>query len=194
MLNKLGSKLVSSLRRFGLSEQAASAIEFAMVGPVFILIMGVTIESGVMLTTEYVLQSAVTDAARLVRTGQAQTSPLSKAAFKTKICNTANLIMNCTGAVTVYVNSDTNFQNLKNNLPDFLTIGPSVAGSPVAADCYKTGAPSQPAAVVATYDWYFKVWGMSVFGNIGGGIARRLVGFAIFQNEPFPPVATTTCT
>ena len=66
MLNKLGSKLVSSLRRFGLSEQAASAIEFAMVGPVFILIMGVTIESGVMLTTEYVLQSAVTDAARLV--------------------------------------------------------------------------------------------------------------------------------
>ena len=193
MLKKLGSKLIGSLRRFSRSERAASAIEFAMVGPVFILIMGVTIESGVMLTTEYVLQSAVTDAARLVRTGQAQTTPLSQAAFKTKICNTANLIMNCTGAVTVYVRSDTNFQNLKNNLPDFLTIGPSIAGSPVGANCYNPGSPSQPAAVVATYDWYFKVWGMSVFGNIGGGIARRLVGFAIFQNEPFPATPATTC-
>ena len=193
MLKKLGSKLVGSLRRFSRSERAASAIEFAMVGPVFILIMGVTIESGVMLTTEYVLQSAVTDAARLVRTGQAQTSPLSQAAFKAKICNTANLIMNCSGSVTVYVNSDTTFQNLKNNLPSFLTIGPSVAGSPVAPNCYNPGPPSQPAALVATYDWYFKVWGMSVFGNIGGGIARRLVGFAIFQNEPFPPTAATSC-
>ena len=193
MLKKLGSKLVGSLRRFGRSERAASAIEFAMVGPVFILIMGVTIESGVMLTTEYVLQSAVTDAARLVRTGQAQTMPLSQSAFKAKICNTANLIMNCSGGVTVYVRSDTNFQTLANNLPGFLTVGPSVAGSAVAANCYNPGPPSQPAALVATYDWYFKVWGMSVFGNIGGGIARRLVGFAIFQNEPFPAAGATSC-
>ena len=193
MLKKLGSKLVDSLHRFARSERAASAIEFAMVGPVFILIMAVTIESGVMLTTEYVLQSAVTDAARLVRTGQAQTMPLTQAAFKTKICNTANLIMNCTGAVTVYVRSDTNFQNLSNNLPSFLNVGPSIGGSAVAPSCYNPGAPSQPAAVVATYDWYFKVWGMSVFGNIGGGIARRLVGFAIFQNEPFPTTPPTIC-
>ena len=193
MLKKLGSKLAGSLHRFARSESAASAIEFAMVGPVFILIMAVTIESGVMLTTEYVLQSAVTDAARLVRTGQAQSMPLTQAAFKSKICNTANLIMNCTGAVTVYVRSDTNFQNLSNNLPSFLNIGPSIGGSSVAPNCYNPGAPSQPAAVVATYDWYFKVWGMSVFGNIGGGIARRLVGFAIFQNEPFPTTPATTC-
>ena len=193
MLKNLTSRFSQSLRHFGHNDSGVSAVEFAFVGPPFLIILGCTIETGMMMFTEYMLQSAVNDSARLVRTGQAQTNPLSKDQFKAAICKTASLMIDCTGGVTVYVRSDTNFQNLKNNLPPLVNIGPSVSGSTQAPACYSPGAPTQPAAVVATYDWYFNMWGMSPLGNIGGGAARRLIGFAIFQNEPYPGTSTPSC-
>ena len=193
MFKSLTSRLARSLRRFGRSNRGAAAVEFALVGPPFLLLLGVIIETGLMMFTEYTLQSAVNDSARLVRTGQAQTNPLSAAQFKTTICSTASLMIDCTGSVTVYVRSDPNFQTLTNNLPSLQNIGPSVGGSTQAPNCYNPGQPSQPAAVVATYDWYFNMWGMSAFGNLAGGTARRLIGFAVFQNEPFPGQPTNVC-
>lgn len=193
MFKEMISRMTQSLRRFSHSDRGATAVEFAIVGPPFIMIIGATIETGMMMFTEYMLQSAVNDASRLVRTGQAQTAPLSASQFKATICKTASLMVDCSGAVTVYVRSDANFQTLTNNLPNLLTIGPSVGGSAKAADCYNPGQFSQPAAVVATYDWHISTWGLSAFGNIGGGVARRLVGFAVFQNEPFPGQPTNAC-
>ncbi len=193
MFKSLSQRFGESLRRFGRADLGVAAIEFAFIGPVFILIFFVTIESGLMMLTEYSLQSAVQDSSRLVRTGQAQLNPLSQAQFNTEICKTAKLIINCTGAVTVYVRSDVNFQTLKNNLPPLLNIGPSVSGSPSASGCYNPGQPAQPAAVVATYDWNFNVWGMSAFANIGGTSTRRLIGFTVFMNEPFPAAPALAC-
>ncbi len=193
MLKSLSQRLRQSLLRYARAERGVAAIEFAFVGPPFMLIFFVTIESGLMMLTEYSLQSAVQDSSRLVRTGQAQLNPLSKAQFKTEICKTAKLIIDCSGLVTVYVRSDANFQTLKNNLPPLLNIGPSVGGSTSASGCYNPGQPAQPAAVVATYDWNFNVWGMSAFGNMGNSTTRRLVGFTIFMNEPFPTAPALAC-
>ena len=193
MLKSMSWRLRESLRRFARADRGVAAIEFAFVGPPFILIFFVTIESGLMMLTEYSLQSAVQDSSRLVRTGQAQLNPLSQAQFKTEICKTAKLIIDCTGKVTVYVRSDANFQTLKNNMPPLLNIGPSVGGSPSSPGCYNPGQPAQPAAVVATYDWNFSAWGMGAFGNIGNSSTRRLIGFTIFMNEPFPTAPALAC-
>lgn len=193
MLRSLIRRLREHIRRFARADHGAAGIEFAFVGPPFILIFFVTIESGLMMLTEYSLQSAVQDSARLVRTGQAQLNPLSQAQFKTEICKTAKLIIDCTGKVTVYVRSDANFQALKNNMPPLLNIGPSVGGSTSATGCYNPGQPGQPAAVAATYDWKFDVWGMSAFANIGNSTTRRLVGFTVFMNEPFPTAPALAC-
>jgi Flp pilus assembly protein TadG len=157
------------------------------------LLLGVIMETGLMMFTEYTLQSAVQDSARLIRTGQAQSAPLSAGQFKAKICATTGLIIDCANGVTVYVRSEANFATLQADLPNFLNIGPAVTGKPAGPNCYKTGQPSQPAAVVATYDWYFNMLGMSFLGNVAGNSARRLVGFAIFQNEPFPGVGAAAC-
>jgi hypothetical protein len=46
-------------------------------------------------------------------------------------------------------------------------------------------------AVIATYDWDFVMPGMGVFGNVDSDKKRRLAGFAMFLNEPFP--TTSTC-
>ena len=188
MLKHLGGRAKAWLQKFKNSERGSAAVEFAMIAPPFLLILGVIMETGLMMFTEYSIQSAVQDSARLVRTGQAQSGALTAAQFKTAICNTAGVLIDCTGSVYVYVRSDADFATLKTNLPDFNSIGPSLAVGVTPPNCFNPGQPSQPAAVVATYDWYFNMWGMNFLGNIKSNSARRLVGFAIFENEPFPPL------
>jgi Flp pilus assembly protein TadG len=193
MWQSLKHMVKSRYTQFRNSEKGVAAIEFAMVAPPFIYVLGVIIETGMMLFTEYALQSAVQDSARLVRTGQAQGGQLNAAAFKDKICQTASTLIDCAGKVYVYVRSDTNFATLKANLPAFETIGPTFVTGTNPPSCYNPGQPSQPAAVIATYDWYFNMMGMSAMGNVNSNAARRLVGFAIFRNEPFPANGTPTC-
>jgi Flp pilus assembly protein TadG len=193
MLKRIKDRVTSRLRKFRDSERGGAAIEFAMVAPPFMLLLGVIMETGLMMFTEYAVQSAVADSSRLVRTGQAQGGALSAAQFKTKICDTAGILIDCSNKVYVYVRSDANFATLKANLPAFNSIGPSLTVGVTPPTCYNPGQPSQPAAVVATYDWYFNMWGMSFLGNFAGNSARRLVGFAIFQNEPFPAGGASAC-
>jgi len=192
MLKRIIATCCRALRRFENSEAGVGAIEFAILAPPFFLLLGCICETGLMFFTEYTLQTAVQDAARLVRTGQAQGGQLTASTFKDKICNLTSVLVSCSG-INVYVRSDANFATLSSNMPALLTIGPSVAGSTSASGCFNPGAPSSPAAVVATYDWNFNMWGMTAMGNINGNATRRLIGFAIFQNEPFPSSASSTC-
>jgi Flp pilus assembly protein TadG len=191
MLKLVMAKLRRTRKNFSDSEKGATALEFAMVAGPFFLILGVIIETGLMMFSEYALQSAVQDSGRLIRTGQAQNSNFSAASFKTVICNTAGVLMDCDNKVTVYVNhSAQTFAQLNAMVPAFVSIGPSVSNTPFPPT-YSCGAPLQPVAVVATYDWYFSMVGMSYLGNIMNNSARRLIGFAIFLNEPFN--STGTC-
>ena len=191
MLKILMARLRCSRERFVNSERGATAVEFAMVAGPFFLILGVIIETGLMLFSEYALQSAVSDSGRLLRTGQAQNSNFSAATFKAAICSTAGVLIDCDNKVTVYVNhSGQTFAQLSAMIPSFLSIGPTISNQPYPVT-YSCGGPLQPVAVVATYDWYFSMVGMNYLGNIMSNSARRLVGFAIFLNEPYN--ATGSC-
>lgn len=172
-------------RRFLRNTRGVTAVEFAMVAPVFFMAMGAVIETGVMLFTEYVLQSSVQEAARKIRTGQAQSAAMSAAAFKTEICNLAGKLMDCNSGVHVYVKSANTFAALRTAVPSFMNIGQSYGGSP-SLTSYDCGASSKPVAVIATYDWKIVMPFMKAFGNIDGDTKRRIGGFAMFQNEPFP--------
>ena len=191
MLKFVRAKLRRTREKFSRSETGATAVEFALVAGPFFLVLGVIIETGLMLFSEYSLQTAVQDSGRLIRTGQAQNSGFSVATFKAAICGTAGVLMDCDNKVTVYVNhSGQTFAQLNAMVPSFLTIGPSITNTPFPVT-YSCGGPLQPVAVVATYDWYFSMVGMNYLGNIMSNSARRLVGFAIFLNEPYN--ATGTC-
>ena len=191
MLKFLMARLRRTREKFASSERGATAVEFAMVAGPFFLVLGVIIETGLMLFSEYALQSAVSDSGRLIRTGQAQNSGFSVATFKAAICSTAGVLIDCDGKVTVYVNhSGQTFAQLNAMVPSFLSIGPSITNQPYPVT-YSCGGPLQPVAVIATYDWYFSMIGMNYLGNIMSNSARRLVGFAIFLNEPYN--ATGSC-
>ena len=171
------------IKGYGRSESGAAAIEFVTVIFPFIYVLGCIIETGLMLFTEYVLQSSVQDAARQIRTGSAQAAGLNAAAFKAKICSRVSILVDCTSKVTVYVKPATSFASLKSSIPSYLNVGlkPDGTPNPTSYDC---GTPSQPAAVIATYDWTFAMPFMSVLGNITGHTARRPGGIPIFRNTP----------
>ncbi len=174
-------------------ESGATAVEFALVIGPFMLVLGVIIETGLMLFTEYVMQSSVQEAARQIRTGQAQSAAMSQATLKANyICDTLNIIINCNSKVHVYVNAQATYTALQAALPSMLTVGPSYNGSTVN-NSWSCGQPSQAVAVVATYDWEFTLpYFMGFFGNMGDDQVRRLVGFAMFRNEPYPAGANCT--
>jgi Flp pilus assembly protein TadG len=187
MLADMRQKFKRQLLRFAKADSGVAAIEFAIVAIPFFAIMSVILETGIMLFVEYTLQASVQEAARLVRTGQAQNGEFTPADFKAKICKTAGILFNCLGGVTVYVSSSNSFATLKASLPSFLDVGPMVNGTPNAATTsYACGGPSQTTAVVATYDWKLMMMGMTFMGNFNNNTVRRLVGFSMFQNEPFP--------
>jgi Flp pilus assembly protein TadG len=134
---------------------------------------------------EYVLQTSVQDAARLVRTGQAQDQQLTADDFKDEVCKLSGIVMDCTD-ITVYMTSATSFAALEAAVPSADEVGNSYGG-PVGPTSYSCGAPSQAVALIATYDWNFSVPFLGQhFGNVDGGSKRRLAGITIFQNEPFP--------
>lgn len=186
-LNRFRPKLV---RRFAKSDSGATAVEFSLVAFPFFMLMGCICETGIMLFTEYSIQAGVQEAAREIRTGQAQTAGLSAAGFKSKICEITGIVIDCESDLTVYVRPANTFTSLASALPTYMNVGAKPDGTPNPTS-YDCGGPSQAAGVIATYDWDFTMPFMTFLGNINGGEKRRLYGLAIFQNEPFS--STGTC-
>lgn len=188
MWNLTLSRFGGLLRRFRNSQKGATAVEFALVAGPFFYVLACICETGLLLFTEYVMQNAVQEASRMVRTGQVTSTDgtLLKTAtqFKTEICDQVSAIVDCSGKVTVYVNNATTFAALETALGDPLAIGKKPDGT-MSPTVYSPGGQLQAATVVATYDWYFAIPFMSFLGNIDSGKARRVYGFAIFRNEPF---------
>ncbi len=180
MLRKAIRKLTRSSRHYGAADGGSAAIEFAMVSVPFFYMLGAVFEMGLMMFTEYTLQASVQESSRLIKTGQAEKAAMTSSAFKNEICNTAGIIINCLADATVYVDSKANFNTLQSSGPDDMTdIGPDSAAT------FNSGAPGGATTIIVTYDWEFVLPFMKFFGNIEGGSKRRLVGFAMFRNEPW---------
>ncbi len=124
----------------------------------------------------------------MVRTGQVTNSDgsvkMSSSDFKSQICETVSIVLDCNSKVTVYVNSADTFTSLSTTVADPLTIGkkPDGSASPVV---YTPGGKLKTATVIATYDWDFVFPFMDFLGNINNSQERRIYGIALFRNEPF---------
>jgi Flp pilus assembly protein TadG len=180
--------------RFRKSTSGVTAIEFAMIIPMFMLVLGVMMETGIMMFTEYVLQTSVQEAARLVRTGQAQEAKYSSATFKTAVCRIAKVIMSCESKVTIYMKAGVKFDDFVNDASNsFMAVGVKPDGT-FPPTTFKCGKPNEVVSLIATYDYKFTMpYFMHYFGNLQNGNVRRMAGFAMFKNEPFPAVAANVC-
>lgn len=97
-----------------------AAIEFALVAlPLFMLIMG-TIEVGLFFAAGLVLEGSVAEAARTVRTGQAQQSDDPEATFRQALCDFSRTMLDCSRMQyeVIHIGNDS-FQTAESAQPQF---------------------------------------------------------------------------
>ncbi|MGH7074935.1 MAG: TadE/TadG family type IV pilus assembly protein [Stellaceae bacterium] len=86
------SGLCGFLRRLRRDRRGTTALEFAIVGPLFLLLIMAILENALILWSQAVLDNATRDAARLTLTGQSQSGGTS---FQTALCKGVGPLMNC---------------------------------------------------------------------------------------------------
>src|SRR3954454_1084433 len=84
-----------ALSRLKRDRDGAAAVEFAIIAPIFFFLMFVSAQTALIFIAEQVMDNAVFETARLIRTGQAQTGPMSQSDFKTAMCAKMSIFISC---------------------------------------------------------------------------------------------------
>jgi Flp pilus assembly protein TadG len=170
-----------SLGRFARNKRGTSAIEFAFVVLPFVALLFAIIETGIVFLANQALETAASDSARLILTGQAQNANMDQAAFKTAVCNNIHGLFDCANGVSVDVRSFSNFGSIALPSPVDAT------GKLVNNFVYQPGGENQIVVVRLLYQFpiYMSLWNPNLI-NMSGN-KRLLVATAAFRNEPYGP-------
>jgi Flp pilus assembly protein TadG len=172
----------SILRRFRRNRRGAAAVEFALVAPLFFVLLFAILEAAIVFFAGQLLEQGTADSARLMMTHQAQDSGMDEDAFKTNLCNRIKVLFNCSG----------NLANLTVDVKVFtpgtaITItDPIVAGSLTGPFSYSLPPSGSPNTIVvrAFYKWPLFVTGLGFnLANLNGS-QRLLAATAAFHVEP----------
>lgn len=182
-----------------MSERGEVLIEFAMVAPLLFLLLLTIIDLGLMLTTQSLLDGAARDAARLIRTGQVQTTASPIATFQNLLCADMSPIMStatCQSQVIFEVQVFSDFGAVSFTP---CTRSEDESGSGTACS-FAPGIASQIVGVRVTYNRPFIIpwvgacltggscwFGLGTVGGTSTGTnVAPLTSTVVFRNEPFP--------
>lgn len=173
----------SRLGLFG-NEGGATAVEFAMVAPVFLFLVFVIAELALLFIVEELMDRAVKDTARLVRTGQVHDAKMNKKEFHEALCGNIIAFIDCQSRNFYFdVAAYDSFAAVDSAPP--INKGGNFKGGG------KTdfGGPSDIVVLRVYYQWPTSpILGELSLANLENG--RRLIGsMAAFRNEPFAPAA-----
>jgi Flp pilus assembly protein TadG len=168
----------SRWKRFCRCEQGATFVEFAIIAiPLFLLFFGI-LDLGLIFWTSSALYNATADAARLVRTGQAQSSGMSVGQMAAQVCSEA-LLPNCAASIQISIQPFANFTAMTAPNP----IGSN--GQLNTNFTYNLGTCGQPVLINAYYEWTLvSPLTRTFFSNLADG-NFLLQASAVFRNEPF---------
>lgn len=168
----------SAFRRFVASAQAATAVEFALVAAPFCALLIAILQTALVFFAQQVLQTATSESARLVMTGQAQNQNLTAAQFQQDVCNYAPVLFTCSG---LYVNVQT-----FNSFSGMTQMSPLQNGTFNAnAMSYSTGGPGDVVLLQVFYQWPVVLGPLGFNLSNMSGNNRLLIGTAVFRNEPY---------
>ncbi|WP_237153379.1 TadE/TadG family type IV pilus assembly protein [Oryzibacter oryziterrae] len=165
--------------RYLASQGGSTAIEFALISIPFVALLFAIFESALMFFMGDVLSTATSDAARLIRTGEAKASGMSAAQFKDTVCAGMYNLVDCQGHLYVDVQAYTSFNT-------YTPTSPVDSHGNIAATHFTAGEANQIVVVRSFYDWpiYFDFLAASTSGLTDG---RVLIGSVVaFRTEPFP--------
>lgn len=170
---------VRMARRFVRQQDGVAAVEFAFVAVPFLALTFAILETALVFFAGQTLESAVTDAGRLIMTGQAQTNGWTKDDFKTQVCNRIFGLFDCVNGVYVDVQTYTSFAAVNQTPP----VNNGVFDQ--SKMNFSPGAPGDIEVVTLYYQWpiYFSPFGIDL-ANLSNN-KRLLIATAVFCNEPF---------
>lgn len=169
---------MSKLLRWLVRDSAGtSMIEFALVGPAFVALLVAILQTGLVFFFQQTLQTATTQTARLIMTGQAQTQNMSSGTFLQDVCTNGGALFDCT--------------KLSANVQTFASFGGMSMDNPInngifnKPNTFTMGGPGDIVLVQVFYQLPVVTapLGFNV-ANTGNGNAI-IVGTAVFRNEPY---------
>lgn len=167
-------------RKFFRSRSGATALEFAIVAPVFLVALVGTMEIGIAFGAQASLQNSANMAARLVRTGQVQSSALTQQQFRDQICGNIQPLLACDS-------------NLQVDLESYGGFGTAGFAPPLRSDGtldpslnkYQPGNPCDVVLLRVFYKWQVIT---PVIGSLLANMPNNTMlmsATSAFRNEPY---------
>ena len=176
----LTSRLQRKLAEWASERRGQTAVEFALIAaPFFFIIFGL-MEICLIFIMSTVLEHAVSDSSREIRTGQAQEAGFSKVEFRNSVCDKMFGLMGCDSNLHIDVKRLSNFSSAD-------------LGSPLDADGnfddssfdFQPGGSNDIIAVRVFYEWSLVTPIMSApLANMANG-KHMIQASTVFRNEPF---------
>jgi Flp pilus assembly protein TadG len=183
------------LAAWGADRRGTVAIEFAFVAGPFLLMMFAVIELALVFLVSSSLDTASSQAARRIRTGEFQSAAQTEQQFKQGVCDRMTWLSgDCMEALVVDVRTYTNFTSITDPLLTPVAGSNKMSFSPGNKNFQ---AQAQPSTIVVVRSYYQKDL---ITPFYSGGLARvsgspgktLILSTQVFRTEPFQPVAPTT--
>lgn len=168
------------VRRFRKDRKGSTAVEFAMLAIPFLSLVFAIFETSMVHMTSQVLQTAVSDASRLIMTGQAQAAGYNGVDFKNEVCKRVKATFDCPNMLQIDVRTFPSFASA--TAPP-----PPINGGKLDSTGFGfvPGGPNQIVVVRAAIEYPIVV---PLIGQTMVNLANNrllIMASAAFKNEPY---------
>jgi Flp pilus assembly protein TadG len=176
------NSIARQLARWRSDQAGVTAVEFGMVITPFLMLLFGIVAIGLFFFTTFSLENAVEQAARLIRTGQAQTANMTTEQFKAEVCSHAPSYVDCDGKLRVSVQKFNEWTQITpENTPKCLDSGGNLSSTAT----YDAPVANEVALVWVCYEWdMVKDIPFLNLGNMSNG-ARLIQAATTFRVEPY---------
>ncbi|KZL21982.1 TadE-like protein [Pseudovibrio axinellae] len=177
-------RCLTNARRLSKDARGVTAIEFAFIAPVLFLVVFAILELGLSFLVEVILDNAVSEAARKIRTGQVFNAEAAgeydQSDFRADVLDLGGgLLKSVEDGVYISVTSVPDFGRIPDPEP-LIEDGEVIMDEP-----WSPGVRNEVVMVRVIVEWPLITSKMvEVFGQTSNG-SRILVATEIFRNEPF---------
>lgn len=174
------SKLPFSLKRWNRRQDGATAVEFAIIAPVFFALIFSMVETGWIMTKASMLDHAVGKSARLIYTGQAP----DQGTLEQLICDEAYVFSNCRENIVVELVTVDDFTSI----PDTAATCTDASTATIApVTTYTSGAGGEIVFMRVCITTDVMVPGLGLGMQMAQTDSGRfqMVSSMAFMNEPF---------
>lgn len=160
--------------------RGAAAVEFALLGaPFFLLIMGL-IEISLIFIASSMLDNAAGEAGRQIRTGEVQQRGDDATAFRALVCDELAAVVKCDSGLKIDVRTFSSF-----SATTFVDPIDEDTGDFAETETFQAGGSSQIVVVRVFYEWKLITPMIGIpLGNMSSN-RRLLQSTVVFRNEPF---------